>query len=134
MADEGSILPWAWPSRPTAPSSSWSTLATAAFFDRQGNFQRKFGSEGGEDGQFKRVDSLASDAYGNILVTDFDTNRLQVFNSEGEHLCTRDELGLKAETTKGLAWGADGQLAVARDGGVALGPSSRWSQSEVERG
>ena len=36
-----------------------------------------------------------------------------MFNSEGEHLCTRNDLGLRAGTNKGLAWGAHGQLAVA---------------------
>ena len=46
-------------------------------------------------------------------MTDFSTNRLQVFNSQGEHLCTRNALGLDASTNKGLAWGAHGQLAVA---------------------
>ena len=46
-------------------------------------------------------------------MTDVSTNRLQVFNSEGEHLCTRNNLGLKANASKGLAWGTHGQLAVA---------------------
>ena len=44
---------------------------------------------------------------------DFNTTRLQVFNSQGEHLCTRNDLGLQADTFKGLAWGTHGQLAVA---------------------
>ena len=84
-------------------------------FDRQGNFQRKFGSYGTEeDGQFRLVHSLASDAYGNILVVDLYTTRLQVFNSEGEHLCTRTDLRCDCDLgSKGLAWGAHGQLAVA---------------------
>ena len=82
-------------------------------FDLQGNFKRKSGSRGEEDGQFRHADSLASDAYGNILVTDFNTSRLQVFNSKGEHLCTCSDLGLKRNGSKGLAWGALGQLAVA---------------------
>ena len=90
-------------------------------FDRQGNFQRKFGSEGEEeDGEFANVKSLASDAYGNILATDMFTTRLQVFNSEGEHLCTRNDLGLKANSTNGLAWGVHGQLAVADGEGNAV--------------
>ena len=90
-------------------------------FDRQGNFQRKLGSFGKEkDGQFTSVESLASDAYGNILVVDCGTARLQVFNSEGEHLCTRNDLGLKAGAIKGLAWGAHGQLAVANGSAYAV--------------
>ena len=46
-------------------------------------------------------------------MTDFDTNRLQVLNLKGRRLCTRNDLGLKASTDKGLAWGVHGQLAVA---------------------
>ena len=40
---------------------------------------------------------------------------VQVFNSEGVHLCTRSDLGLAAGFLMGLAWGAkgQGQLAVA---------------------
>ena len=82
--------------------------ARVQIFDHQGNFQRKFDSRGKEDGQFANVDSLASDAHGNMLVADCDSTRLQVFNSEGEHLCTRNDLGLKVSSNKGLAWGVHG--------------------------
>jgi hypothetical protein len=52
---------------------------------------------------------LASDAHGNLLVVD-EANRLQVFNHEGKHLCTRSDLGLRASTdsTKGIAWSTGG--------------------------
>ena len=87
-------------------------------FDREGNYLRQFGTKGREeDGQLDDPESLASDAHGNILVTDRATSRLQVFNSKGKHLCTRSDLGLKAVSTKGLAWGKDGQLAVANGNG-----------------
>ena len=84
-------------------------------FDLQGNFKRKFGSYGEEDGQFMRTDSLASDAHGNILVIGFGTSRLQVFNSKGKHLCTNSNLGLRAPHFKAVAWGKGGQLAVANE-------------------
>ena len=71
-------------------------------------------------GQFEGPDPLASDAHGNILVTDRATSRLQVFNSKGKHLCTRSDLGLLADTDKGLAWGKDGQPAVANGEGHAV--------------
>jgi hypothetical protein len=49
-------------------------------------------------------------------VTDH-TNRLQVFDPEGKHLCTRSDLGLCCESTKGIArsvaWSASGEIAVA---------------------
>ena len=99
-------------------------------FDRHGTFLRKFGighpgRKSEADGKFHYVVSLASDARGNILVVDR-TKRLQLFNSKGEHLCTRrtllanhDHVPLRRGSlsgtlvTRALAWGARGQLAVA---------------------
>jgi hypothetical protein len=47
-------------------------------FDSEGNYKRQFGTEGKEaDSQFYLPSGLASDAHGNLLVTD-STNRLQV--------------------------------------------------------
>jgi DNA-binding beta-propeller fold protein YncE len=80
-------------------------------FDSEGNYKRQFGTEGKEDGQFNTPAGLASDAHGNLLVVD-DTNRLQVFDPEGKHLCTRSDLGLHGESDKGIAWSADGDIAV----------------------
>jgi hypothetical protein len=59
---------------------------------------------------------LASDAHGNLLVVD-ETNRLQVFDPEGKHLCTRSDLGLQddsefGEGAKGIAWSTEGEIAV----------------------
>jgi DNA-binding beta-propeller fold protein YncE len=82
-------------------------------FDSEGKYKRQFGTKGKEaDGQLHCPTSLASDSHGNLLVTD-QTNRLQVFNHEGKHLCTRSDLGLKAWSTKGIAWSAGGEIAVA---------------------
>jgi DNA-binding beta-propeller fold protein YncE len=93
-------------------------------FDREGKYKRQFGSEGEEaDGQFFCPVAVASDAHGNLLVLD-DTNRLQVFSSEGKHLCTRNDLGMQGSAGgiawsdyehagKGIAWSADGELAIA---------------------
>jgi DNA-binding beta-propeller fold protein YncE len=87
-------------------------------FDSEGNYKRQFGTEGKEaDSQFFRPSGLASDAHGNLLVID-ETNRLQVFDPEGKHLCTRSDLGLKAWSSKGIAWSAGGEIAVAN--GIAL--------------
>jgi hypothetical protein len=88
-------------------------------FDSEGNYKRQFGT-GGEDGQFYPPflgcayfpAGLASDAHGNLLVVDR-TNRLQVFDPEGKHLCTRSDLGLHADSTKGIAWSTGGEIAVA---------------------
>jgi hypothetical protein len=81
-------------------------------FDSEGKYKRQFGTEGEEDGQFDMPTGLASDAHGNLLVVDF-TNRLQVFDPEGKHLCTRSDLGLHDNSTKGIAWSAGGEIAVA---------------------
>ena len=84
-------------------------------FDSEGNYKRQFGTEGTEeDGQLYTPSGLASDAHGNLLVVD-DTNRLQVFNPEGKHLCTRSDLGLHGGL-KGIAWSTGGEIAVANGG------------------
>ena len=96
-------------------------------FDREGNYLRQFGARGGssisavKEGQFLGPTALASDAHGNIIVTD-NTNRLQVFSSEGKHLCTNSNIGLNAGgnsregllqlSPKYIAWGDLGQLAI----------------------
>jgi DNA-binding beta-propeller fold protein YncE len=81
-------------------------------FDSEGNYKRQFGTEGKEaDGQLYFPAGLASDAHGNLLVVD-DTNRLQVFDPEGKHLCTRSDLGLH-DLTKGIAWSTGGEIAMA---------------------
>jgi DNA-binding beta-propeller fold protein YncE len=82
-------------------------------FDSEGNYKRQFGTKGKEaDGQLSEPMDLASDAHSNLLVVDA-TNRLQVFNPEGKHLCTRSDLGLHDNSTKGIAWSAGGEIAVA---------------------
>jgi DNA-binding beta-propeller fold protein YncE len=81
-------------------------------FDSEGNYKRQFGTEGKEaDGQLFNPTGLASDAHGNLLVVDL-TKRLQVFDPEGKHLCTRSDLGLTAWSSKGIAWSTGGEIAV----------------------
>jgi hypothetical protein len=83
-------------------------------FDSEGNYKRQFGTKGKQDGQFNTPSGLASDAHGNLLVTD-SANRLQVFDPEGKHLCTRSDLGLHGGLT-GIAWSTGGEIAVANSG------------------
>jgi DNA-binding beta-propeller fold protein YncE len=88
-------------------------------FDSEGNYKRQFGTEGKGDGQFDGSSGIASDAHGNLLVVDL-TNRLQVFDPEGRHLCTRSDLGLHTDWSgkdcSGIAWSTDGEIAVANRG------------------
>jgi DNA-binding beta-propeller fold protein YncE len=82
-------------------------------FDSEGKYKRQFGTKGKEaDGQLQHPSGLASDAHGNLLVVD-STNRLQVFDPEGKHLCTRSDIGLHEAPGKGIAWSAGGEIAVA---------------------
>jgi DNA-binding beta-propeller fold protein YncE len=82
-------------------------------FDSAGNYKRQFGTEGKEaDGQLSEPMDIASDAHGNLLVVDR-TNRLQVFDPEGKHLCTRSDLGLHEASKKGIAWSTGGEITVA---------------------
>jgi hypothetical protein len=85
-------------------------------FDSEGNYKRQFGSYGHKaDIRFYRPARLASDAHGNLLVVDH-TNRLQVFDPEGKHLCTRSDLGLHEGSYKGIIWSTGGEIAVADSG------------------
>jgi sugar lactone lactonase YvrE len=82
-------------------------------FDSEGKYKRQFGTEGKEaDGQFVCPAGITSDAHGNLLVVD-NTNRLQVFDPEGKHLCTRSDIGLRAASNKGIAWSTGGDIAMA---------------------
>jgi sugar lactone lactonase YvrE len=81
-------------------------------FGSEGNYKRQFGTAGKEDGQLDFPSGLTSDAHGNLLVMD-NANRLQVFDPEGKHLCTRSDLGLHEGSSKGIAWSAGGEIAVA---------------------
>jgi hypothetical protein len=84
-----------------------------------GEFVRSFGSRGKVNGQFDYPTALVSDAYGNCVVLDQGTSRMQLFNSDGDHLLTRTDLGLSGQSVRGIAWGAeeDGCLAVANGHG-----------------
>jgi DNA-binding beta-propeller fold protein YncE len=87
-------------------------------FDSAGKYKRQFGTKGKADGQLSIPTGLASDAHGNLLVMDA-TNRLQVFDPKGKHLCTRSDLGLQDDSDTGIAWSAGGEIAVA-DGEVLV--------------
>jgi hypothetical protein len=86
----------------------------AIFDGESGELIRKFGSEGKKDGLLSRPGGLAADAHDNILVLDNGTGRLQAFTVMGEHLCTRDDLGIYRSDVKGIAWNAESScLAIA---------------------
>ena len=82
-----------------------------------GSFLHAFGSKGKEkDGQFDRPLAVAADAHDHLLVLDNGSDRLQVFDVDGTHLCTRNDLGIKGSGSKGLEWWTEvggGRLAIA---------------------
>jgi tripartite motif-containing protein 2/3 len=80
-------------------------------FDYEGNFKRQFGKIGDADGEIDSGGGIACDVHGNLLVTDA-FHRLQVFNPDGKHLCTRDDLKLCYDDVKGIAWSTEGHIAV----------------------
>jgi DNA-binding beta-propeller fold protein YncE len=97
-------------------------------FDDKGVFKREFGKpeyDAGDekfelvDGQFWHPSDITSDAHGNLLVVDY-TSRLQVLTPEGKLLCTKEDLGLHPVAEKGVAWSADGGLAVSWSGNTEL--------------
>jgi DNA-binding beta-propeller fold protein YncE len=82
-------------------------------FNTNGSLARRFGSRGMGDGQCISANALACDGQGGLLLLDWGSGRLQVFDAEGQHLLTRTDLGIQSNTMKGMAWRADGSLAVA---------------------
>ena len=55
-------------------------------FDRKGNFQYKFGKEGGGDGEFKYQQFLSVNKLGHLLVCDGGNHRIQVFELNGKFI------------------------------------------------
>jgi len=55
-------------------------------FSSEGEFIKKWGSEGSEDGQFKIPAKVAIDTDNNIYVVDCDNGRIQKFDSEGNFM------------------------------------------------
>jgi DNA-binding beta-propeller fold protein YncE len=105
-------------------------------FDSAGNYKRQFGTKGEEDGQLFYPSGLASDAHGNLIVMDL-TNRLQVFDHEGKHLCTRSDLGLQGrccglQTAGSQCLGCGGPVETA-DGVFSLSAGGWADQSRPDR-
>ena len=87
-----------------------------------GSFVRVFGSKGTvKDGNFSFPCAIAADAYGHLLVLDRCTHRLQVFDTNGTHLCTRTNFFIR-DGYKGLEWWGEGDR-----GRLAIGNSTQNS-------
>ena len=53
-------------------------------FDRNGNFQYKFGKQGGGDGEFRNPECLSMNKSGQLMVCDRGNNRIQAFELNGK--------------------------------------------------
>jgi hypothetical protein len=82
-------------------------------FAVDGSLERSFGSKGTDDGQFISANAIACDGQGGLLLLDWGSDRLQVFDAEGGHKTTRADLGIQSNTMKGMAWKGDGSIAIA---------------------
>jgi hypothetical protein len=63
-----------------------------AKYDAKGNFIMAWGSKGTENGQFDAVHAVAVDKQDSIYVADRSNDRIQVFDKNGKHLNTWNEL------------------------------------------
>lgn len=83
--------------------------------DSRGRFQRAWGGEGEDDGQFRYPATIDIDAAGNVYVVDVLNARVQKFDAAGTHLQTIGERGGKPGTfyrPKGVAVDEAGNIYV----------------------
>ena len=83
-------------------------------FSGEGTFVRAVGSEGTENGKFKRPEGVEVDSKGNVWVSDTNNNRIEEFSAEGVflHSCGSTQLNLP----EGLAADSSGNIYVADAG------------------
>ena len=88
-----------------------------SIFDKKGNFVRSFGSYGSELGQFNMIRGMHVDRFGNLYVSEWTSNRIQIF--QGPPL-----MRAKAENETLSAPKAPKPKADAQKPAYAIGPNS----------
>ena len=78
-------------------------------FDQSGTFLYKFGKEGYQDGEFKMPYGLLVDSSNNLLVCDFDNNRVQQFSLDG---CFTGKTTTRLSDPTSIATAPDGRILV----------------------
>ena len=78
-------------------------------FNSSGNFLRKIGERGSEDGQFLKPYGVCVDQHGNILVSDIDSGHVLQFTIEG---CSTGKTVTKLTGPWGMATMPDGRILV----------------------
>ena len=82
-------------------------------FDQSGTFLYKFGKEGYQDGQFKTPYGLLVDSSNNLLVCDFDNNRVQQFSLDGRFI---GKSITRLSNPTAITKASDGRILVASHG------------------
>lgn len=85
-------------------------------FDNQGNFVRKWGSTGSDNGQFSYPQGIAVAPDGSVYVVDSDNNRIQKFDNNGVFITKWGSTGSddgQFSGPSGIAIGSDGSVNVA---------------------
>ena len=83
------------------------STGTIGIFDKQGNFLRQFGSYGSELGQFSQIKGMHIDRKGRLYVSEWTSNRIQIFPGSPSMVGPEDEIEheatiSKSESTKAL--------------------------------
>ncbi|XP_078657377.1 uncharacterized protein LOC144903269 [Branchiostoma floridae x Branchiostoma belcheri] len=80
-------------------------------FDLEGNLKVSFGKEGENEGELLNPSGITFDPAGNIIVVNYDNNRLQVFKADGTYL--RTVAIVRGKEPTGITLTPDGYIAVA---------------------
>ena len=90
------------------------------------NFARDWGRHGTGDGQFGQYNSpnsIAVDSHGNVYVTDYDNNRVQKFDTNGNFITKWGSEGSKDgqfDGPKGIAVDTHGNVYVTDEGNTRI--------------
>ena len=84
-------------------------------FDRNGNFQYKFGKQGGGDGEFNSPRCLSVNKSGHLMVSDTGNHRIQVFELNGKFV---SKFGREGENAG--EFGRPISIAVLSDGRIVV--------------
>ncbi|XP_019633401.1 PREDICTED: tripartite motif-containing protein 3-like [Branchiostoma belcheri] len=80
-------------------------------YDLEGNLKVSFGKEGENEGELLNPSGITFDPTGNIIVVNYDNNRLQVFKAGGTYL--RTVAIVRGKEPTGITLTPDGHIAVA---------------------